>query len=81
MLRCLSVVGLSIALTSCALAEEGRDSFRRHIVNADSTFCACAVMDVNGDGQLDIVSGGSWYEAPNWEPRPLREVEEIRGRF
>jgi hypothetical protein len=23
--------------------------FRRHVINADSTNCACAVLDVNGD--------------------------------
>ena len=40
-----------------------------------------AVIDVNNDGKLDIVSGGFWYEAPAWKKHFLREVEVIRGRF
>jgi dienelactone hydrolase len=55
--------------------------FRRHVINSESTYSACAVFDVNGDGLLDIVSGGFWYAAPTWEKHFLRDVEEIRGRF
>lgn len=35
---------------------------------------AAAVLDVNGDGRLDIVAGDSWYEAPSWTKRTFREV-------
>ena len=56
-------------------------SFRRHTLNADSTFSACAAMDVNRDGKLDVVCGGWWYEAPDWKRHFLREVEVIRGRY
>lgn len=56
-------------------------TFRPHVVNADSTFSACAALDVNRDGKTDIVSGGFWYEAPNWKKHFLREVEMIRGRY
>ena len=55
--------------------------FRRHVINAESTYSACAVFDVNGDDKLDIISGGFWYSAPLWERHFLRDVEEIRGRF
>src|ERR1035437_3639520 len=33
-----------------------------------------AVADLNNDGRPDIVSGESWYEAPNWTKHPLREI-------
>ncbi len=56
-------------------------AFRRHTLNADSTYSACAVMDVNHDNAPDIVCGGFWYEAPTWKRRFLRDVEVIRGRF
>jgi len=56
-------------------------AFRRHVINGDSEFSACAAIDVNADGRLDIVSGGFWYEAPDWTRHVLREVEMIRGRY
>jgi dienelactone hydrolase len=75
--------GLAVLLLLSAAAE-GRGAevaFRRHVIAADSEFSACAAIDVDGDGRLDIVAGGVWYQAPSWTPHPLREVEMIRGRY
>ena len=55
--------------------------FCTHTINATSEFAACAAIDVNEDGKLDVVSGGFWYEAPSWKQHFLRDVEFIRGRF
>lgn len=55
--------------------------FVPHTVNAESTYSAAAVMDVDRDGHSDIVCGGWWYRAPNWERHTVREVEMIRGRY
>ena len=55
--------------------------FRRHDLNPESTYSACAVMDVNRDGAMDVVSGGWWYEGPTFKRHFLREVEMIRGRY
>ena len=35
---------------------------------------SAGVFDVNNDGKLDIVSGGFWYEAPNWTKHKVRDV-------
>jgi hypothetical protein len=56
-------------------------AFLPHDINPAAEYPACGVIDVNHDGQLDIVSGGFWYEAPKWTKHFLREVEVIRGRF
>ena len=56
-------------------------AFRRHGLNAESAFPSCAVFDVNHDGKMDIVCGGFWYEAPNWQRHFLRDVEVIGGRY
>jgi dipeptidyl aminopeptidase/acylaminoacyl peptidase len=59
----------------------GEPKFRLHTLDADSTYSACAAMDVNRDGKLDVVCGGWWFEAPTWKRHFLRDVEVIRGRF
>lgn len=56
-------------------------AFVPHDINPAAEYPACAVLDVNKDGKLDIASGGFWYEAPTWKKHFLREVEVIRGRF
>ncbi len=38
----------------------------------------CTFADVNGEGQLDIVSGENWYEAPRWTPHKFRELDHQR---
>jgi len=38
-----------------------------------------AVADLNHDGRLDIVSGESWYEAPNWTKHPLRQIDFLNS--
>ncbi len=43
---------------------------------ADETFEAAGVFDVNGDGVPDIVSGGFWYEGPDF--RAKHEIGAVR---
>jgi dienelactone hydrolase len=68
-------------ISSVALAGDAPLPFRRHDINPESNFSACAAIDVNRDGKLDMVSGAWWYEAPSWKKHALREVELIRGRY
>jgi hypothetical protein len=80
--RCYICFGACLALLLCppaAFWSRAEDVvFRRHVINGESEFLAAAVFDVNKDGKLDIVCGGSWYEAPAWKKHFLRNVE-IRG--
>ncbi len=77
-MRSLSIV-LWVAVAAPVMAQPTQ--FKRHTINAESTYPACAAFDVDRDGKTDIVSGGFWYRAPDWKPIKIREVEEIRGRF
>ncbi len=74
--------GAVIALLSTATLSIAADpTFVRHDLAPDSTYSACAALDVNGDGRLDVTCGEWWYEAPTWKRHRLREVEIIRGRY
>ena len=73
---CLSFAATIVLFASSPLTAADL-SFRLHPINADSTFEACSVMDVNRDGKLDVVSGGFWYEAPTWKKHFVREVEKL----
>jgi len=57
------------------------ESFKLHVINADSRFEAAGVLDVNRDGKLDIFCGGFWYEAPDWKPHFVRDVKEEGNYF
>jgi dienelactone hydrolase len=77
----LSNFGLGISLSIITPAEAAEPVFRMHALNVDSKYPACAALDVNHDGKLDVLSGGWWYEAPSWKRHRVREVQSIRGRF
>ncbi|HTN73672.1 MAG TPA: FG-GAP-like repeat-containing protein, partial [Pirellulaceae bacterium] len=81
-MRLLPIVALGLLLPLWpALGRSAEVAWKRHTVNAASEFPACAALDVDHDGDLDIYSGGWWYEAPSWKQHKVREVEVIRGRF
>lgn len=37
------------------------------------------VADFNGDGKLDVVAGRNWYAAPQFTPRPVRDIKDWNG--
>ncbi len=43
-------------------------------INLDKAFRSegVAAFDVNHDGQVDVVAGEVWYEAPNWKMHEIR---------
>lgn len=48
-------------------------AFRTHPLDPGASETA-AVVDINRDGRLDIVSGDAWYEAPRWTKHTFRQV-------
>lgn len=67
---------LIIASAASLIAADDAPAVRwkQHSINDQSPYEACGAADFNGDGKIDIFSGDSWYEAPNWKKHKVREV-------
>lgn len=66
-------IAVAVVLAQSAFADILK--FRKVTLNADSRFSSAAAFDVDHDGDIDIVGGGIWYEAPDWTPHKVRDVE------
>jgi len=53
-------------------------AFRIHMIDPGYNETA-AVADLNHDGKPDIISGDSWYEAPNWTKHHIRDIDYASG--
>ncbi|NND08089.1 MAG: VCBS repeat-containing protein [Saprospiraceae bacterium] len=85
MKRALVFLAVLSTLSCGTTAQSQRDgnaplAFRLHVICDTVKYSACAVMDVNKDGRMDVVSGAHWYEGPNWKQHFVRDVEIIKGR-
>jgi FG-GAP-like repeat/FG-GAP repeat len=47
--------------------------FEKHTLDLGASETA-ALVDINGDGKLDVVSGENWYEAPRWNKHHFRDI-------
>lgn len=73
----LATISFSISMTlPLSAARADGPKFKQHAVNAQSQFEAAGALDVDNDGKLDIVCGDSWYQAPHWTKRKIRDVEK-----
>ncbi|MFZ9089653.1 MAG: FG-GAP repeat domain-containing protein [Planctomycetaceae bacterium] len=54
-------------------------AWKKHDINADSPYEGGGAADFNNDGRIDIFSGDSWYEAPDWTRHRVRDVPASRN--
>lgn len=66
-----------VVLFSPLVATAADVKWKKHDINPKSIFEAAGALDVDNDGKIDIVSGDTWYQAPDWKPFPVRKVEQI----
>jgi hypothetical protein len=76
MMRSIALVSV-LVIAAAAAARADDPKWKLHTINGQSEFEAAGVMDVDNDGQLDIVSGASWYQAPAWKAFHVREVTRV----
>lgn len=74
--KLLFAVGMALVLLGSSRPPD--IAFEKHTLDLGANE-ACAFIDMNGDGKLDIVSGENWYEAPKWTKHPFREVNFQNG--
>lgn len=73
--RSLTLLAAAAAVIfSASLASAGEPRWKKHDINPKSEFEAAGALDADNDGDLDIVSGSTWYEAPDWTPHKVRDV-------
>ena len=62
-----SLVASFLTLSLVSPAAAGDVKFAKHEVNPKSQFEAAGVLDVDGDGKLDIISGDTGYLGPDFK--------------
>jgi hypothetical protein len=72
-----TLLAAAAALLLGPSSRAGEPTFQKHDINPKSPFEAAGAFDVDGDGDLDIVSGGHWYAAPSWNAHKVRDVEKV----
>ena len=72
----IRLLAVAAALAAPALAAAAEPTFKKHDVNPKSIFECGGAWDVDNDGKVDIVSGDTWYKAPDWTPYPVRKVSK-----
>jgi hypothetical protein len=56
-------------------------AWRKHAINDRSPFEAAGAADFNGDGRIDVFSGDSWYEAPDWKRHQVRKLAKPNPHY
>jgi hypothetical protein len=69
-----TLAALALTVLTLTAARAGEPRWKQHTINGKSEFEAAGVLDVDGDGILDIVSGDTWYRGPAWTPSHVRDV-------
>src|SRR5262245_59604428 len=51
--------------------------FKKTVLDREFRSEGVAVADINRDGQIDVIAGNLWYEAPNWKPHEIQPVKQF----
>ncbi len=68
------------SLSAIAVTRSPDIPFKSRMIDNGASETA-AVVDVNRDGRLDIVSGENWYAAPGWTKHKFRDLNYTNNYF
>src|SRR5271168_2170012 len=73
----MAAFGLSAFLVTTVFAE-GPDpdtpvAWKKTVIEGKFRSEGVAIADVNKDGNVDVLIGDSWYEAPSWTKHDIRK--------
>ncbi|MGQ9573738.1 MAG: FG-GAP repeat domain-containing protein [Thermoguttaceae bacterium] len=71
--------GLNWSAAACEAAGPALKFSKRCLMISPNE--GCALGDVNRDGKPDIVAGTHWFAAPDFVPRPLRDIPQVSLGF
>ncbi len=72
--RWLAVVWCALVAVPCIAGGPSEEiPFEKHVIDTGRNE-TCAVVDLNGDGILDIVSGENWFRGPDFQRRKFRSI-------
>jgi hypothetical protein len=74
-----SLLSSGLAIIVCLAARAGlADEPQWKRIQIDPVFRSegVAIADVNKDGQMDVLNGEAWYEAPTWKLHPIRKLSD-----
>ena len=76
---CCTAIAVAACLVAldAARAEPPTVKFSKRCLIVDMNE-GCAVADVNRDGRPDVIAGEHWYAAPDFIPRPVRQIQPVR---
>ncbi len=74
--RGILATAIGLALSGMAHGAD-EPAWVKHEINAKSIFEGAGAFDVDKDGKIDVVSGDTWYKAPDWKPFPVRKVKQF----